>query len=414
MRPNVLFLTPRLPYPLVGGDRVKAYHLLRLLAEKYDVTCVSFMEGMPARREWIDAITNLGVDLHTITLSPAAAIARVARTILSEKPLEVQYYSHPKFSDTVVELAKKRTFDLVIAFFVRTAEYALLVPNVPRILVAEDARIILQERATAHPSLRPGYFMRSIERRKLLRYEPRILDAFDLTTYVSAVDRARMTQLNPGARTAIVTNGVDLDAFPFTADQAQRHGIVFAGKMDVMHNVRMAERIGKEIFPLLRAKYPGLTCTIVGQNPAPSIRRMAGDGIVVTGEVPHVRENVSNAAVFMHPQIIGAGIQNKVLEAMALGTPVVTTPVGISGIAAQHGVHAMIGTTSQELAAAAETLLRDAALRETIARNARRLIEEQHTWSVVGRQLDDAIARVLGSRHDAPTMSKPAEAAIHA
>ena len=396
MRPNALFLTPRLPFPLVGGDRVKAFHLLKILSTKYNVTCVSFVEEAPVRHEWIQKISALGVDLHVIPLKPFAAKLRVARSIFSDKPLEVEYYSHHRFQEKVNELVGNKKFDIVFAFFMRTAEYARTLTGMPRVLIAEDARLLTHLRATTALNLSPGYFMSLIEREKLSRYEPSIVNDFDLTTFVSPIDRDLLLQFNPTARTAIITNGVDLDEFAFNPDQSKRSGIVFAGKMDVRHNVPMALRIGRELWPQLRKQFPTLQCRIVGKNPSASVRRLRSLGVTVTGEVPHVRDYISSSAVFLHPQIIGAGIQNKVLEAMALGTPVVTTPVGIAGIRGKHGVHVMIGNSNAELVDLTARLLASPALRSELAQNARELVEADHTWELVATQLFSAIDLVNG------------------
>jgi glycosyltransferase involved in cell wall biosynthesis len=321
--------------------------------------------------------------------------------MLSAKPMEVQYYTDARFRRTVRTLNRRRPFDMAISFFMRTAEYPRELPGIPRILIAEDARILLQQRATSSFRLTPGYFMRAFEHKKLLRYEPRIINEFDVVTYVSEAERKYMQELNPAVRTEVVTNGVDISEFQFSSDQSRRKGIIFCGKMDVMHNVDMAVRIGKEIFPRLKKEFPDLEYLIVGKNPAHAVRALAQKGIHVLGEVPRVQEYIQSAAVFVHPQEVGTGIQNKVLETMALGTPVVTTPLGISGINARDNVHARITTTTEECIAACAQLLRSEIERARIAQNARVLIEQEHTWEAVAGQMFAAMESVIGAPHKA-------------
>ncbi|HET7152962.1 MAG TPA: glycosyltransferase [Candidatus Kapabacteria bacterium] len=391
-------MVPRYPFPLIGGDRVKSYHLLKILAQRHNVTCVSFVEDHPLKPEYIQAVEELGVKVYPISLHKVKAAMRVALTSLSAKPLEVQYYMDARFRRMVRMLHRLRPFDLAISFFMRTAEYARELPGTPRILIAEDARILLQQRAISSFRLSPGYFMRSLEHKKLLHYEPRIINEFDAVTYVSEAERAFMQKLNPEVRTAVITNGVDTDEFAFSADQSHRKGIIFCGKMDVMHNVDMAVRIGKEIFPRLKKEFPDLEYTIAGKNPVRAVRALARNDIHVLGEVPHVQESIRSAALFVHPQKVGTGIQNKILETMALGTPVVTTPLGISGINAQDGVHARI-TRTEDFVAVCAQLLRSEIDRARMAQNARALIEREHTWEAVASQMDAVMERVVGAPH---------------
>ena len=194
MQRRILFLTPRYPFPLIGGDRVKAYHLLRILAERYNVTCVSFSEeGKPSPAR-LDAIRDLGVDIHVIPLSKLKAIARVGLTAFSNKPFEVQYYSDARFRRIVESLHAQSPSTLPYPFSCACG-IALALPRVSRILIAEDARHLTQQRATASFHASSGYIMRTIERHKLMGYEPRIVDAFNVVTYVSGEERTYMERL---------------------------------------------------------------------------------------------------------------------------------------------------------------------------------------------------------------------------
>jgi glycosyltransferase involved in cell wall biosynthesis len=414
MRRRILFLTPRFPYPLIGGDRVKAYHLLRLLAARHEVTCVTFNEEGDLTAEHRRAIADLGVELHVIPISRAKAVARVALTALSRKPLEMQYYADSKFQRTVQSLAQRKKLDVVIAFFMRTAEYALAIPGIPKILVAEDARLLTQRRSTGEFRFSPGYFMRVVERYKLKHYEPRIVGRFDRVTYVTEAEREYIMRYNPFLQASIVTNGVDLQDYPYASDQRHREGLVLCGKMDVHHNIRMALRVGKEIFPQLKKLYPALTFRIVGKNPVREIRLLAQrtEGIIITGEVARVQGHIQSGAVFIHPFEAGSGIQNKLLEAMALGTVAVTTPLGVSGIRAVDAVHCRIGETNDELISACARLLAAPPERARLAANARRLIETEHSWNTVREQLFGVLEHVLHESRQTQIIATPTEAML--
>lgn len=392
---TILFLTPRYPWPLIGGDRVKAYHLLRHLAKEHNVLLVTFNHGAHPTSEQRDAIEALGVEVHAVPLSPVRAALASARTFVTELPLEITFYTRPDFRAIVDELIARRRIDLGIAFFMRTAEYLRPYPLLPKILIAEDCRVEYQTRSTEAARSPLQKLVRWWETRKLLRYEPVVIEEFNVTTFVSPEDIAASTGLNPRARYALVTNGVDMDRFEFHEGHAERRGLLFAGKLDVLANHLMATTIIRNILPVVQASVPGTILTIAGAGPRKALRSLASESVRIDADVPDLVPYFHRAAVFVHPHHGGSGIQNKVLEAMATGCPVVTTPSGLQGIDAEHGVHAMIGTTPEELAQHVITVLRNEDLRATLARNARQLMVDTHSWQHVFEQMDSVIASVL-------------------
>ncbi len=392
---TILFLTPRYPWPLIGGDRVKAYHLLRHLAAQHNVILVTFNHGDHPTPEQRAAIEGLGVEVHAVPLAPLHAALASVRTFTTDLPLEITFYTRPDFRAIVDNLVAHRGIDLGISFFMRTAEYLRPYPALPKVLIAEDCRVEYQTRSTEAARSPIQKLVRWWETRQLLRYEPVVIEEFDVTTFVSPEDITASTGLNARATYALVTNGVDMDRFAFHEGHAERHGLLFAGKLDVLANHLMATTIIRRILPSVREAVPNTTLTIAGAGPRRALRSLASTGIRIDADVPDLVPYFHRAAVFVHPHHGGSGIQNKVLEAMATGCPVVTTPSGLQGIEASHGVHAMIGTTPEELAAHVITILRDEDLRATLARNARQLMVDTHSWSHVFEQMDDVIASVL-------------------
>lgn len=392
---TILFLTPRYPWPLIGGDRVKAYHLLRHLAAQHNVILVTFNHGDHPTPEQRAAIEGLGVEVHAVPLAPLHAALASVRTFTTDLPLEITFYTRPDFRAIVDNLVAHRGIDLGISFFMRTAEYLRPYPALPKVLIAEDCRVEYQTRSTEAARSPIQKLVRWWETRQLLRYEPVVIEEFDVTTFVSPEDITASTGLNARATYALVTNGVDMERFAFHEGHAERHGLLFAGKLDVLANHLMATTIIRRILPSVREAVPNTTLTIAGAGPRRALRSLASTGIRIDADVPDLVPYFHRAAVFVHPHHGGSGIQNKVLEAMATGCPVVTTPSGLQGIEATHGVHAMIGTTPEELAAHVITILRDEDLRATLARNARQLMVDTHSWSHVFEQMDDVIASVL-------------------
>lgn len=394
---TILFLSPRFPWPLIGGDRVKAYFLLKHLARSYRVILVTFSHGKTPTPDQIEAMRAIGVELHTVTLEPVKAGLASIRTLWTNLPLEIAFYTRPEFQHVVDDLLKRERIDLVVSFFMRTAEYIRKHPNMPRILVAEDCRVEYQTRSSSSARSLHQRLVRWWETRKLLAYEPEVVNDFDLTTFVSPEDVAAMKDLNDHAAYQVVTNGVDLERFSYVDDQSARSGVLFAGKLDVLANHLMAGSIVRDVFPMVQVLHRGATLTIAGANPKSSLRSMLGEGMELHADVPDLVPYLHRYAVFLHPHHGGSGIQNKVLEAMSAGCAVVTTPSGLQGIDAVHEEHCLVGTSDTDLADNTARLLADPALRQRLARNARTLMERTHSWDHVEQQMITAISTVLAA-----------------
>jgi glycosyltransferase involved in cell wall biosynthesis len=216
---------------------------------------------------------------------------------------------------------------------------------------------------------------------------------FAKVTFVSKVDEARIRAAAPTLPTAIVSNGVDIQNYPFHGGEREDK-LLFFGDLTVYHNIVMAKRLLKDIYPKIREVSPRTKLAIVGKSPVAELVALAENtpGAELHANVRDITPYLRSAKVFVHPQTVGAGIQNKLLEAMAAGIPVVTTPVGASGIAGlEDNVHALIRTTDQEIIEATLSLLKNDEKSLRLATNARALIETRYTWEHVFETLDDVL-----------------------
>jgi glycosyltransferase involved in cell wall biosynthesis len=218
-------------------------------------------------------------------------------------------------------------------------------------------------------------------------------EGFSKITFVSKVDERRILAANPALPTGILTNGVSLEEFEFSAGE-RPDNLLFFGHLGTYHNILMAKRLLKHIYPKIREVSPRTRLALVGKSPAKQLRKLVErtPGVDLYADVKDIRPFLRSAKVLVHAQAVGAGIQNKLLEAMAAGTPIVTTPVGASGIAGlEDNVHALVRTSDREIIEATLSLLKndDKALR--LALNARELIESRYTWDHVFRSFDGII-----------------------
>jgi len=281
----------------------------------------------------------------------------------------------------------------------RTAEYVKDVTDTPKILVAEDSRLLADERATEKFSMTAEYFVRKIDAGKMKSYEPYLASKFNITTFVAQPDEHRLLAINPTLKTAILSNGVDTEEYSFS-EGGRENGILFSGHLGIYHNRMMAERILKNIFPKIHARSPQTKLYIVGKDPDAALSALvqATPGAELHGNVPDMKPYYKKASVFIHPQEVGAGIQNKLLECMAMGVPVVTSAVGASGI---QGIidrmHVLVSETDEEFVEAALALLAHEEECRRLAANARKLIEQRYTWNVIFDSFDKIISQVTSN-----------------
>jgi polysaccharide biosynthesis protein PslH len=389
---NILFLTARFPYPVVGGDRIKPYNLLKYLAKNHNVTLVTFYQGGKALPNYEEAIKKLGIDLFTVKISALTSGIYTVPKLFSY-PLEIGYYFNKKFNKIVDNVLEKKNIDLAFAFFMRTAEY-LKNRSVKKILIAEDCRTLYQKRSFETSRNIVQKPVRYWEYRRLRNYEPEIVGFFDRITLVSDEDLKAMYKANPNVEYSLLSNGTDVDYF-IPDEKKKREGIIFAGKLDVWANQLMIKKIIEEIMPLIWAQIPDIKLKIVGANPPKSISSLHSDNVSVVPDVPDMLPYLQTSQLFLHPHNGGSGIQNKLLEAMSSGCPVVTTPTGNQGIDAKHEFEVMIGRSNAELASHALRILRDDDFANKLAIKARQLIVKTHSWDKIFRDFDNIIDEVV-------------------
>lgn len=388
---QILFLTPRLPFPIIGGDKLKAYYTIKYLAEKHKVTLVSFFQGDQSKRDsYVEEIRKLGVEVFVIPLYPVkAAISIIPR--LLKAPLEILYYTQKKYRKIVNELLKERDFDIAFSFFMRSAEY-IKSADLKKVLMSEDCRTLYQKRSWENSTNFVQRIVRKWEYNRLKVYEPEIVNYFDVVTLVTNDDINEMRKQNPVPCYKLLTNGVDISKFfPLENKDWTQKTILFAGKLDVWANVLMTKKIVGEIFPIIKAKVPDAKLQIVGANPPKSLFKLRDKDIQVIANVPEMLPYLQQANLFLHPHSGGSGIQNKLLEAMAAGCPVVTTKTGNQGIEAKNNEEVLLANDSAELAERAIEILSSEDFARKIASNARQLIERKHSWEIIFSQIDDII-----------------------
>ncbi len=392
---NILFLTFRFPYPLYGGDRVKSYHILKHLAKNNNVTLVTFFQGEKLLDENIKAIEDLGIKLHVVPLKPIQAAIHSLFHNNPLNPLEINYYQQSQFQDLVDKVIKENHFDVGIAFFLRTASYIKKYTNLKKILIAEDCRILYQQRSYKESTSLLHKVVRYYEHKTLKRFEPKIVKYFDCVTFVTNEDMSEMSKYAPNINIKLLTNGTRTEYY-LPDESIEKKHILFTGKMSLWANYLMVKKIVTHIMPTIWKEYPNIKLLVVGADPTKEVLRLASDKVEIHQNVPSFLPYLQRALAFIHPHKGGTGIQNKLLEAMSCGVPVITTKIGNQGINGVHRESIMLGETNEELTNYTLEILKDKELAEKISTNARKLIVDTHSWELIYQEMDNIIEETLG------------------
>ncbi len=378
---NVLVLTHRIPYPPDKGDKVRSYHWLRYLAARHAVHLATLVDD-PADLAHVPVLERLCASVDVVFRSRTVMQMRALAALGGSRPLSVASFFSRDLARRVTRLAARVPFDVALGYSSVMAEYLDRLPGVPRVLdlVDVDSQKWLEyaERARGVRAL-----VYRAEAGRLRRYEAASGRAVDRSVFVSRAEERLYGGFAAGAATAAVPNGVDAAYFapaPRPADSAPI--LVFTGAMDYYANVDAVCHFHERVLPVIARAYPAVRFHVVGRNPARAVTRLARDPrVLVTGTVPDVRPYLQGAAVAVAPLRIARGIQNKILEAMAMALPVVTTSCGFEGLDADRGRDLLVEDDPDRFAEAVLRLLGDGALRTRIGGAARAAVVAGYDWT---------------------------------
>ncbi len=341
MKDGLLFLAHRIPYPPNKGDKIRSFHLLRHLAERYAVHLGAFVDD-PDDWQHAPQLQTWCASVKLVPLKPLRARLGSLSGLLSGDALTLPYYRSAALKRWADGLAHDGAVTRGLAFSSAMAQF---MPKLPvRVLDMVD---VDSDKWTQYAPTRrwPMSWVYAREGRRLADWETRVAADFDATLLVSDDEAKLLRARVPAVRDRIgaFENGVDADYFspertypdPYPAGI---RGIVFTGAMDYWPNVDAVSWFAERIFPAVREAVPAAQFTVVGSRPAEAVMRLARQpGVVVTGGVPDVRPYLAHAACAVAPLRIARGVQNKVLEAMAMACPVVASPQAAEGIRAEAG-----------------------------------------------------------------------------
>jgi sugar transferase (PEP-CTERM/EpsH1 system associated) len=388
---RILFLSQRVPYPPNRGDKITTWRLVERMKRAHEVRCVAFAHDEDDLRA-AQELTRLGAPTVGVPLDLQRAKLRSLPLLLTSKPMTLGVYGSRELQREVDRLAAESD----VGYAYSSSMGAFLEEHARLRRAMHFAELDSDKwRQYAARSRWPASWVYAREHRTLLAYERRIAHSFDENVLCTPLEQRIFEREIPGARSMVLRNGVDLAFYRPQPERAEPGHLVFVGVMDYLPNVDGCTWFVREVLPELRRRRPEVRFTIVGSRPAPEVLALAREpGVAVTGFVPDPREHLARAALSVAPLRIARGIQNKVLEALAMGLPVVGTTSATQGVEGEAGRDFVLADTAAEQVAAIDALLADPRRARELGARGRRFVEERYDWEVTLRPLDDLLARL--------------------
>jgi sugar transferase (PEP-CTERM/EpsH1 system associated) len=390
---RLLVVAPRLPWPLDKGDRLTVHNLVRHFSADHEVALVCFLEPDQSESD-AQHVGEFAARVDLVPLHKIGAAARAAAGLVTPSPLQVQYYRSRAMRDAVRKVADEFRPDVLYAHTIRTAPY-VADDDRPTVLAMQISMALNYRRLAAYARNPLWKALYSIEARRARAYEPAIARAFDLCLLISEADVAALGGERP-ANVMINPHGVDHDYFTRQAEAAREPGrVVFSGNMAYPPNVDAAEWFVSEMLPLVVAEVPHARLSIVGADPHRRVRALAHHpSVEVTGRVPDMRPHLERAAVGIDPLRIGAGLQNKVLEGLAMELPMVVTSTANEGIGATPGQAVLVADDPATFAGEVVRVLTDPYLAGSLSAMGREFIVDRWSWEAHFGDLEQALRRL--------------------
>ena len=412
---NILYLAHRIPYPPNKGDKLRAFRQIEQLSRNHRVWCACFVDDPRDMRNVI-GLSQFCESLVTVELRPLLAKIRGLWSLFRGETITEGFYAIRKMSAVIDDWQRTVDFGAVVAFSSSMAPYVHGVSAKGRILDLCDLDSMKWSDYADHIALnkRSGLYGRLVgalyraESSRLRAAELRWIDGFDAAILATEPEAASLRGLVPDCKLHVIGNGVEppCEASPPSMNSHGSPTVGFVGVMDYFPNVDAVTWFAKECWPQILTEFPRAQFRIVGRNPTRSVRRLSQNpGIQVVGEVSNVGHELSRFDVSVAPLRIARGIQNKVLEAMAAGKPVVLTPNAAQGIAAQDCWDYVVADSPTEIVEAIASLLTDHALRNRIGASAREFVAQNRRWAPEMEKFDALVTG--GTIASAPIDSFP-------
>ena len=389
---KIFVLLPRIPFPLEKGDKLRAFNQIKHLAKGNEIVLCALNDNPKvSEQDAFHALQPYCQSINFIKISKPQILLGLIRAFFKGLPMQCGYFYNHKAAKKVNTLIAKHKPDMLFCQLLRTAEY-IRHKGIPKTIDYQDIFSYGMKRRADVASfvMRPIYNM---EYRRLARYEAAIFDDFDVRTIISEPDRALFPH-EKRDEILIVPNGVDHEKY-HPMDSEKKYDLVFTGNMSYAPNVNAVEYLANEILPIVWKTLPDVKMYIAGATPDPRVKKCANEKIIVSGWLDDIRTAYAESRVFIAPMRIGTGLQNKLLEAMSMRLPAITSPLANASLGAKPNEEILVGSNAEEMAQHIITLLTDKEQADRLAQAGFDFTNRVYDWGKATEVMEEAMRKAL-------------------
>lgn len=388
---KIVYLTSRFPWPLDKGDKLRAFHQIRLLSKVNEVHLIAIShDGIPenSKKELLKYCESVNV----FQLSKGESYWNTIISFFNGNPLQIGYFFSSRVSELISNHVNLIKPDIVFTQLVRMVEYVKGL-NYKKVLDYQDAlslglkRRFESRKSILNPVLR-------IEYKRMLKFESSAFNIFNSTMIISQSDLDHLPISNKSL-VKIIANGVDTEMFKPDVTIEKKYNLIFAGNMSYPPNIDSAIFLAKEILPRVHLKLPNVNLLLAGANPANEVKSLENKNVKVSGWVDDMVKAYSSADIFIAPMRIGTGLQNKLLEAMSVGLPVITSELANKALNAEPDFQVQIGSCATDYADRILYLLKNKEISQELANNGKDFVKESYSWDKIGLELNNYIKDIV-------------------
>ena len=384
---KLVVLTSRIPYPLEKGDKLRIFHQIKHLAKSHEICLICLNEN--SKEIDTSVLQELVAELHIVPLAKWKVPFRLFFALFHNLPFQVEYFFERKNKKKVETIIQQFQPDHIYCQLIRTSEYVKDLFQFDKTIDYMDAfSAAAMRRAQTEKGLKKLFW--KIENDRVKKYERSIYDYFNHHSIITEQDR-KLLAIPSNKNISIVPNGVDTTYFKNNYS-SKKHDIVFAGNMNYPPNIAAAIFLVEEILPKLLDQFPHLKLLIAGANPSAEVQNLTGENVTVSGWMNDIREAYCESRIFVAPMFIGAGMQNKILEAMSCELPVITTTLASEAFKEKNNSNILDANSSFEFAKAIQYYLLNETAQVADGKKNRIYVEEKYSWKISNQKLEQCIS----------------------
>ena len=393
---KIFVLLPRIPWPLEKGDKLRAFNQIKQLAKNNEVILCALNDKKVNKEDAFKSLQPYCKSVNFIDLGKVSILFNLAMAFFKGIPIQCGYFYNKRAHKKIRKLIEKHQPDMLFGQLLRVAEYIRKEKTAKTIDYQDVFSMGMKRRYEIAPFyLKPIFNM---EYKRLRRYEHDIFNDFDVKTIISIPDRIHIDHPKKD-EILIVPNGVDHEYYT-PRESEKKYDIVFTGNMAYAPNVNAVEYLANQILPIVWEKLPDAKLYVAGATPDPRVKKVASDKIIISGWIDDMRDAYAQSKIFIAPMRIGTGLQNKLLEAMSMRLPCITTTLANNSLHAEEDKEILVGNNEQELAQHIITLLTDKEKADTLAQNGYDFVHRVYDWGEATRIMENEMRNVeLGIRN---------------